>query len=943
MKLVVSINIVCMMILIMTIYFVAGKRESREKKLIVASMMTSLAYCVVDSLRVQMPFKVAPNGVVILEILSVLLMGALFIFYFQYMLCVTGYRVRRSIIAAFMSVYALGMAFLLTSSYHHFFYKKLQVVEKPGDEMLLRVELGVGFYLFYFLMVVTAVLIICMAYWYYKKAGKINEEERGKRAKILFCVSFIPVFIIVPYFLDFRLKSSLTCVGMGVTGIFLTYALNRYNYMNIIQSARDMVVENMNLGLLIFDKEYQVLEVNQFMRERFYDVWKIPGIAYKSAELKSLLDGEKDKLEWKGRIYSCLRNEVYSQSHVMIGYALTLYDITDMENNARELRIMKEKAERASEQKTKFLANVTHEIRTPLNTILGMSEIALRNNVAKDLEAPLKNIYHEGKNVIEMIDTLLDVSRIESGEIKLTTAKYDMEEIIYDISNMVYMKIDEKDLEYKVEIEPNFPRSFYGDRMRVKEIFQNLLGNAIKYTECGRVTLNLGGEKEEDGRYKIVLTVTDTGVGMSENDKENIFQRFKRSSNPKTENVFGVGLGLDITMNLVKLMGGTIQVQSCLNEGSSFRATFYQEIADSEPLWIKKMTKENAVNHVGNDSFMDEIHVVFPGAHVLVVDDMSSNLKVEQGLLQLYGIEPEMALSGKEALELVQSRHYDLIFMDHLMPEMDGVETLEKIRELEKEVPVIAVTANATVYTKAFYEENGFDGCLTKPLQTDELLNVLKKYLSSRIQNKEIEELEENLPIKNLMPKIDCVAGIKNIGGNLDSYNELLKVYYREMAQILETLPDLAQESLEQFKIKVHGVKGSSRNVGAKELSERALQLEEWAKEGKQKEVLDALDDFLKEMDAVMTRVDTYLKDTVETVERDGDFLPELELTSVYKILQALSEFDMDIVEDEMKELYRNRYTDDTEVVLEELKRYIEELDYKHATELLKDYLKKIG
>lgn len=228
-------------------------------------------------------------------------------------------------------------------------------------------------------------------------------------------------------------------------------------------------------------------------------------------------------------------------------------------------------------------------------------------------------------------------------------------------------------------------------------------------------------------------------------------------------------------------------------------------------------------------------------------------------------------------------------------------------------------------------------------MQTDELLNVLKKYLSSRIQNKETEELEENLPIKNLMPEIDCVAGIKNIGGNLDSYNELLEVYYREMAQILETLPDLAQESLEQFKIKVHGIKGSSRNVGAKELSERALQLEEWAKEGKQKEVLDALDDFLKEMDAVMTRVDTYLKDTVETVERDGDFLPELELTSVYKILQALSEFDMDIVEDEMKELYRNRYADDTETVLEELKRYIEELDYKHATELLEDYLKKIG
>ena len=227
----------------------------------------------------------------------------------------------------------------------------------------------------------------------------------------------------------------------------------------------------------------------------------------------------------------------------------------------------------------------------------------------------------------------------------------------------------------------------------------------------------------------------------------------------------------------------------------------------------------------------------FTGAHVLLVDDMMSNLKVEQSLMNLYSIEPEMALSGAEAIQKASNYEYDLIFMDHLMPEMDGVETLQNIRQIEKckDIPIVAITANATVYTTDFYHENGFDGCLTKPLQTEDLLKVLKKYLSAKIRNKETEETEEELPIKELLPEIDCVVGIRNIGGNLESYNELLGVYYHEMAQILEILPDLAQEDLMQFKVKVHGIKGSSRNVGATEFADKALLMEERAKAKKRK------------------------------------------------------------------------------------------------------------
>lgn len=246
-------------------------------------------------------------------------------------------------------------------------------------------------------------------------------------------------------------------------------------------------------------------------------------------------------------------------------------------------------------------------------------------------------------------------------------------------------------------------------------------------------------------------------------------------------------------------------------------------------------------------------------------------------------------------------------------------------------------------FTTDFYEKSGFDDSLTKPLHTIELLEVLKRFIPDKIQQKETEEQEEILPIKSLMPEIDCTIGIRNIGGNIEKYHEILQVYYREMSQMLEVLQDYANEDLEQFRISVHGIKGSSRNIGAEDLADEALQLEELAKEGKQAEILAKLEEFLNTLDEVMTRVDTYLKDASEQVERDGDFLPELELSSVYQILKALAEFDMDEAEECLKELYKNRYAEDVEEVLEELKRYIEDLDYKHATSLLEDYLKKIG
>ena len=212
-----------------------------------------------------------------------------------------------------------------------------------------------------------------------------------------------------------------------------------------------------------------------------------------------------------------------------------------------------------------------------------------------------------------------------------------------------------------------------------------------------------------------------------------------------------------------------------------------------------------------SNGFLEKIQVCFPGAHILLVDDMESNLRVEQGLMQLYGIEPEMVNSGRKALELVKKRKYDIIFLDHMMPQMDGIETLQRMRELEngKDRPIVAITGKrGGIYDRFLSKKSGFDDSLTKPLHTTELLEVLKRFIPDKIQQKETEEQEEILPIESLMPEIDCTIGIRNIGGNIEKYHEILQVYYREMSQMLEVLQDYANEDLEQFRISVHGIKG---------------------------------------------------------------------------------------------------------------------------------------
>lgn len=404
------------------------------------------------------------------------------------------------------------------------------------------------------------------------------------------------------------------------------------------------------------------------------------------------------------------------------------------------LRIEKEKQQAvlSSAAKAKFLANMSHEIRTPINAVLGMDTMILRETKEPKTKEYAQDIQSAGQTLLGLINDILDMSKIESGKMKIVPAEYDLSSMIHDIANMISIKAKDKGLDFEVQVNQELPSRMYGDEIRIRQVLINILNNAVKYTEKGGVTFKVDGTVEE-GHVLLHFSVKDTGIGIKEEDLSKLFVEFERIEEDRNRNIEGTGLGMNITSQLLEMMGSHIQVNSVYGEGSEFFFDLDQKIMNPEPIGnleerIRQQTREN-VYHV---AFMA------PDAHVLVVDDNAMNRKVFRGLLRKTRVQVDEAESGAQCLEMVSTNHYDLIFLDHMMPDMDGIETLQVMRSMQdypcKGTPVIALTANAIAGAKEMYLAAGFDDFLSKPIIPDKLENMIRRKLPEELMLKETEE-----------------------------------------------------------------------------------------------------------------------------------------------------------------------------------------------------------
>ena len=513
-----------------------------------------------------------------------------------------------------------------------------------------------------------------------------------------------------------------------------------------------------------------------------------------------------------------------------------LFSAEEKAKESDELREAKISAEKANRAKSDFLTNMSHEIRTPINTIMGMNEMVIRETGEEKIREYAQNIENASQNLLNLINDILDFSKIESGKMELVESEYHASILLSNLANMIGVKATQKGLDFQVEVAPDIPEMLYGDEGRVRQILGNLLNNAVKYTKTGSVRFLVSWQqREEVSRGTLVVAVQDTGIGIKEEDKRKLFHDFERLDLQKNRNVEGTGLGLAITHRLVTKMKGYLKMESEYGKGSVFTVYLPQGYRTEEKIGDFKQKYEDFLH--GREHYQESFTA--PQAKILVVDDNRMNLTVVERLLCKTKMQITLCKSGEECLAAIRQQHYDVVLLDHMMPEMDGIETLQAAKKLTdskcQDTPFIALTANAIVGAKEQYREAGFTDYLSKPVDAARLEQMLRSYIpKEKIIGAGKEENEQEV-------WLDVSTGLSYSNGDGQLYREFLEIYCDEgeVARMKQHLEEsLAQENWKNYSIYAHSLKSTSKGIGGIRLAELAYAMELAGKEGDAAEIL---------------------------------------------------------------------------------------------------------
>lgn len=559
------------------------------------------------------------------------------------------------------------------------------------------------------------------------------------------------------------------------------------------------------------------------------------------------------------------------------------------EYEAKVLKFEKESADSANRAKSEFLAQMSHEIRTPINAVIGMDEMILRETTDKDIRDYALDIKSASKTLLSLVNGVLDFSKIESGKMEISENDYKIEELIDDMVNMIEDRAEKKYLEFHLEIDPKIPRVLKGDDMRIEQVITNLLTNAVKYSEQGSVTLKMDCEKIEAGQCTLYVEVRDTGIGIKEEDMEKLFESFRRLDERKNRNIEGTGLGMAIVQGILTMMDSKIEVRSDYGKGSTFSFRIKQGVADPQPIGEYRKHRRERIESDTEGT----LRVI--KADILVVDDNDMNLKVAKGLMKRLNVVPDTVNSGKKAIDMIGNKHYDIILMDHMMPVLDGIETLKILRDnklVDDTTTVIALTANAIAGAREMYINEGFKDYMSKPIIPSQLESMLMQYLPEGSYTfadpSEDERFASGDSLTEALEKkgFNIKTALTYCMDDKEFFTELLNTFVDSAPEKRESIARFYNEkNWGDYSTYVHALKSSAKTIGADRLSKMALDQENASKAKNVPIIISGYDSMMEEYMKVVSTLKSVLnannaKDTSDSGDSGDDgvvmeFFPE--------------------------------------------------------------------
>ena len=545
----------------------------------------------------------------------------------------------------------------------------------------------------------------------------------------------------------------------------------------------------------------------------------------------------------------------------------------------------------ANEAKSNFLANVSHEMRTPMNAIIGLSELMLSGGEIKgEIREKMDKVYNAGVTLLNIVNDLLDISKIESGKFELISEVYDLPSFINDTVALNIMRIAEKPIKFKLSIDESLPSRLIGDDLRVKQVCNNLLSNAFKYTRDGTVEWRLSCERGDGDSVWMTCTVKDTGIGIKPEDIKKLFSDYSQVDTKSNRKIEGTGLGLSLARRMVEMMDGSISVESEYGKGSTFTARFRQKFVSDTTIGPEIVANLKSMKYSMSrlETKARFVRLQLPYARVLVVDDVPTNLDVARGMLKPYGMKVDCVASGQDAISLIRKGEvrYDAIFMDHMMPEMDGIEAVRIIRDeigtdYAETVPIIAMTANAIVGNEEMFLQNGFQAFIAKPVDIMLLDSVIRRWIRDKSMENgharqqfkakeqkisEVHSLQEESEKRKsgtaVISGLDLEGCLGRFGGDEEVLRDILDSYARNIPVMLEKIRTVTQEGLAGYAVTVHGIKGSSRNICAEAVGAFAEKLEYAAKAGDFAFVEANNSAFLRAVEKQIAEISHFLSET---------------------------------------------------------------------------------